>query len=122
MGVIKTKTRGRIVDNIVSQVKHETPYQDDELIQLQVVLHVDSDFIKDSLAHVSGRGEEIDIHLLNDTNIEEESEEEYISSEGDINSDETNTSSVIHALKVILYPVLILFYINMIVISNNCSE
>ena len=29
-----------------------------------------------------------------------------ISSEGDIDSDDTNTSSVIHALKVILYPVL----------------
>jgi len=41
------------------------------------VLHVVSDFIQDSLAHVSGGGEEIDIHLLNDTNIEEESEEYF---------------------------------------------
>jgi len=102
LGIIKTKARSRIVDNIVSQVEHETPYQDDELIQLQVVLYVDSDFIQDSLAHVSGEGEEIDIHLLNDTNKEEESEEEYISSESDINSDDTNTSLVIHELKVIL--------------------
>jgi len=101
LGVIKTKAHGRIVDNIVSQVEHETPYQDDELIQLQVMLHVDLDFIQDSLAHVSDGGEEIDIHLLNDTNIEEESEEEYISSEGDIDSDDTNTSLIIHALKVI---------------------
>ena len=65
MGVIKTKTRGRIVDNIVSQVKHETPYQDDELIQLQVVLHVNPDVIYDSLAHVDGEGEEIDMQFLN---------------------------------------------------------
>jgi len=114
LGVIKTKARCRISDNIVSQVEHETPYQDDELIQLQVVLHVDPDFIYDSLAHVDSEGEEIDMQLLNQTNMDEEYEDEYISSEGDMDSDfdETYTSSIIHALQLIAYLVLIIFYIN----------
>jgi len=124
LGVIKTKARSRISDNIASQVEHETPYQDDELIQLQVVLHVNPDFIYDSLAHVDGEGEEIDMQLLNQTNMDEEYEDEYISSEGVMDSDfdETDTSSVIHALQLIAYLVLLIFYINMFMISNNCSE
>ena len=88
------------------------------------MLHVDSDFIYDSLAHVDSKGEEIDMQLLNKTNMDEEYEDEYISSEGDMDSDfdETDTSSVIHALQLIAYLMLIIFYINMFVISNNCSE
>ena len=88
------------------------------------MLHVDPDFIYDSLAHVDSKREEIDMQLLNQTNMGEEYEDEYNSSEGDIDSDfdETDTSSVIHALQLIAHLVLIIFYINMFVISNNCSE
>jgi len=41
--------------------------------------------------------------------MDEEYEDEYISSEGDMDSDfdETNTSSVIHSLQLIAYLVLI---------------
>ena len=89
------------------------------------MLHVESDFIHDSLDDVDGEGKEITINLLNEINIDEEYEREYISSEsegeGDINSDfdDTNTSLVIDALKLIEYLVLIMIYINMAVISNN---
>jgi len=109
----------------ISKLK-ETPYQDDELLQLQVVLHVDSNFIHYSFVDVDGEGEEITINLLNETNIDEEYEGKYISSEsvGDIDSDfdDTDTSSVIDALKLIVYLVLIMIYINMIMISNSCND
>ncbi|XP_068488493.1 uncharacterized protein [Phaseolus vulgaris] len=95
LGVIKTKARIRIIDNTISEVEHDTPYQDDELLQLEVVLHVDPEFIHDSLDDVDGGGEEVDIQLLNETNIDEQYEEEYISSEDNIESDfsDTDTSS-----------------------------
>jgi len=68
------------------------------------VLHVDSDFIHDSLVDVDG-GEGVDIKLLNETNIDEQYEEEYISSEDNIDSDfsDTNTFSIIYALKLIVF-------------------
>jgi len=68
------------------------------------VLHVDSDFIHDSLVDVDNEGEEITINLLNDTNMDEEYEVDYISSgsESDIDNDndfdDTYTTSVIDAL------------------------
>jgi len=51
-------------------------------------------------------GEEIDLQLLNQTNIFKEYEGEYMSCEDIIDSDldDTDTSSVIHALKLIVYP------------------
>lgn len=52
----------------------------DKLLQLQVILHDDSDFIHDSLVDVDGEGKEIDTNLLNQTKIDKEYEE-YISSE-----------------------------------------
>jgi len=68
------------------------------------VLHVDPNFIHDSLADVDG-GKEVDLQLLNETNIDEQYEDEYISSEDNIDSDlsDTDTSSVINALKLIVY-------------------
>ena len=68
------------------------------------MLHVDSDFIHDSLVDVDNEGEEITINLLNDTNMDEEYEVDYISSgsESDIDNDndfdDTYTTSVIDAL------------------------
>ena len=76
-----------------------------------------------------GGGEEIDIQLLNETNIDEQYEEEYISSEDNIKSDfsDTDTSSVIHALKLIVYLVQIMFNINFslwfpIIVVNNKED
>jgi len=40
----------------------------------------------------------------------------------DSDFDETDTSLVIHALQLIAHLVLIIFYINMFVICDNCSE
>jgi len=47
-----------------------------------------------------------------------------MSSEGRIDSDfdDTNTISVIHALKLIIYLLQIMFYLSLIVICNNCSK
>jgi len=68
------------------------------------MIHLDPDFIHDSLVDVDER-EEVDIQLLNEKNIDEQYKEEYISSEDNINSDfsDTDTSSVIHALKLVVY-------------------
>ena len=74
-----------------------------------------------------GGGEEIDMQLLNETNIDEQYEEEYISTEDNIDSDfsDTHTSSIIHALKLIVYLVF-MFYINFmwftIIIVNDKQD
>jgi len=51
---------------------------------------------------MGGEREEVDLH---ETNIDEQYEEEYISSEDNIESDfsDKDISSVIHALKLIVY-------------------
>jgi len=76
--------------------------------------------------NVDGGSKEKAINLLNQTNLDEEYEGEYISSESedDIDSDfdDIDTSLVTDVLKLIVYLVLIIIYINMIVIFNNCSE
>jgi len=66
LGLIKIKARSRIIDYTVREVEHDTPYQEDALIQLEVVLHVDPDFIHDSLADIDwgGGGEEVDLQKL----------------------------------------------------------
>jgi len=46
----------RIIDNIGSEVVHDTQYQNDELLQLEVVLQVNLDLIHDSLVDIDGRG------------------------------------------------------------------
>ena len=92
------------------------------------MLPIDPEFIHDFLVDVDrgggGEGEEVDLQLLNETNIDEQYEEEYISSEDNIESDfsDTDTSSIIHALKLIVYLVQIMYNINFIVVSHNCSE
>ena len=90
---MKTKARSRITDNIVSETEQEAPYQDDELIELQV-LEVDVDVINESLADVDGDGEEIDADLLKQLDLVEPDEDECILSENDIESDfdDTDTS------------------------------
>ncbi|KAH1043379.1 hypothetical protein GYH30_025290 [Glycine max] len=90
---MKTKACSRITDNIVSETEQEAPYQDDELLELQV-LEVDADVINESLADVDGGGEEIDAYLLKQLDLVEPGDDECILSENDIESDfdDTNTS------------------------------
>jgi len=38
----------------ISRFEHDTAYQDDDLLQLQVLLHVGPDFVHDSLSIVDG--------------------------------------------------------------------
>ncbi|KAG5006982.1 hypothetical protein JHK85_025524 [Glycine max] len=66
---MKTKARSRITNNIVSETEQEASYQDDELIELQV-LEVDADVINESLADVDGDGEKIDADLLKQLDLE----------------------------------------------------
>ncbi|RZB92398.1 Transposon TX1 149 kDa protein [Glycine soja] len=88
-----TKACSRITDNIVSETEQEAPYQDDELLKLQV-LEVDADVINESLADVDGGGEEIDADLLKQLDLVEPDEDECILSQNDIETDfdDTNTS------------------------------
>ena len=134
--VMKTKAHSRITDNIVSETKQEAPYQDDELVGLQEVLEVDPDVINESLADVDGGGEEIDVDLLKQLDLVEPNEDKCMLSENDIESDfdDTDTSQVIHTLKliaclmfIVYMCVCVYFYICMIVVCNNyyfysCSE
>ena len=91
---MKTKTRSRITDNIVSEIEQEAPYQDDELVGLQEVLEVDLEVINESLADVDGGGEEIDADLLKQLDLVEPDDDECMLSENDIESDfdDTDTS------------------------------
>ncbi|KAG5071648.1 hypothetical protein JHK86_006859 [Glycine max] len=100
---MKTKARNRIIDNIVSETKQEAPYQDDELVGLQEVLELDPNVINESLADVDGGGEQIDADLLKKLDLVEPNEDECMLSENDIESDfdDTDTSMVIHTLKLI---------------------
>ena len=88
---MKTKARSRITDNIVSEIKPEAPYQDDELVGLQEVLELDPDVINESLANVDGGGEEIDANLLKQLDLVEPDEDECMLSEKDIESDFDDT-------------------------------
>ena len=94
LAVIKTKARGRIVDNIVSQIEQEIPYQVDDHVGIQATLEVDPDVINYSLVNVDGDGEEFDAQLLNQQEFNESDEDEYTSSESEIESDfhDTDTS------------------------------
>ncbi|KAL5142778.1 hypothetical protein HKD37_09G025897 [Glycine soja] len=83
LAVMKTKACSRITDNIVSETEQEAPYQDDELLELQV-LEVDADVINESLVNVDGGGEEIDAYLLKQLDLVEPGEDECILSENDI--------------------------------------
>ncbi|RDY03002.1 hypothetical protein CR513_13464, partial [Mucuna pruriens] len=58
------------------------PYQDDDFVGLQVVLHIDPNVINDSLVDIHGGGEEIDRQLLDQIDFDEPNGDAYISSEG----------------------------------------
>ncbi|RDX80356.1 hypothetical protein CR513_39118, partial [Mucuna pruriens] len=45
-------------------IVQESSYQDDDFVGLQVLLHIDPDVIKKSLADIDGGGEEVDTQLL----------------------------------------------------------
>ena len=59
---MKTKTRSRITNNIVSEIEQEAPYQDDDLVGLQEVLELNPNVINESLADVDGGGENLMNH------------------------------------------------------------
>ncbi|RDY13672.1 hypothetical protein CR513_01372, partial [Mucuna pruriens] len=88
--VIKTKTRSRIIHNILPQIEQEAPYQDDDFVGLQVVLHIDPDVINKSLVDIHGGGEELDRQLLDQTELYEPNKDKYITIESDFS--DTNTS------------------------------
>ncbi|RDX94990.1 hypothetical protein CR513_22543, partial [Mucuna pruriens] len=91
--VIKTKAQGIIIDNILSEIEQEAPYQDDDFVGLQVVLHIDPDVINDSLIDIDGGGEEVDRLLLDQTKLDEPNENAYTSSEREIESDFNDTDT-----------------------------
>ncbi|RDY06882.1 hypothetical protein CR513_09068, partial [Mucuna pruriens] len=76
--VIKTKARSKIA-----------PYQDDDFVGLQVVLHIDLDVINESLVDIDGGGE-VDTQLLDQTKFDEPNEDEYITIESDFNDTDTS--------------------------------
>ncbi|RDX97801.1 hypothetical protein CR513_19374, partial [Mucuna pruriens] len=82
--VIKTKVRSTIIHNILPDTEQEAPYQDDDFVELQVVLHIDSYVINGSLVDIHGGGKEIDRQLLHQTDFDEPNDDAYISSESDV--------------------------------------
>ncbi|XP_029130026.1 uncharacterized protein LOC114916771 [Cajanus cajan] len=91
LAIIKTKARSRINDNILIQTEQEVPYQDDEVVGLQVMLHIDSDVIDDSLVDNDVGGEEVDMQSFDQPDmVDEFIEDKYISSEDD-NDDENES-------------------------------
>ena len=84
---MKTKARSKIIDNTVSEIEQEAPYQNDELVGLQKVLEVDPDIINEYVVDVDGGGEEIDADLLKRLDLVEPDKDECILSENEIKSD-----------------------------------
>ncbi|RDX95953.1 hypothetical protein CR513_21441, partial [Mucuna pruriens] len=93
LAVIKTKARSRIVNNTLPQIEQEAPYQDDDFVGLQVVLHIDPDVINKSLADIDGGGEEVDTQLLDQTEFDEPNEDEYITTKSESESDFNDTDT-----------------------------
>ncbi|RDY09676.1 hypothetical protein CR513_05927, partial [Mucuna pruriens] len=90
---IMTKVRSRIVNNTLPQIEQEAPYQDDDFVGLQVVLHIDPNVINESLADIDGGGEEVDTQLLDQTKFDEPNEDEYIITESESESDFNDTDT-----------------------------
>ncbi|RDX85161.1 hypothetical protein CR513_33684, partial [Mucuna pruriens] len=65
-------------------IEQEAPYQDDDLVRLQVVLHIDTDVINKSLANIDGGGEEVYKQLLDQTEFNEPKKDEYITTKSEI--------------------------------------
>ncbi|RDY09530.1 hypothetical protein CR513_06087, partial [Mucuna pruriens] len=84
LAVIKTKARSRIVNNTLPQIEQEAPYQDDDFVGLQVVLHIDLYIINESLVDIDSGGEEVDTQLLDQTEFNELNEDEYITIESEM--------------------------------------
>ncbi|RDY10183.1 hypothetical protein CR513_05335, partial [Mucuna pruriens] len=79
-----TKARSRIVNNTLPHIEQKVPYQDDDFVGLQVVLHIDPYVINKSLIDIDGGGEEVDMQLLDQTEFDEPNKDEYITTKSEI--------------------------------------
>ncbi|KAK7350279.1 hypothetical protein VNO77_08685 [Canavalia gladiata] len=82
-----------ITNNVVNQVDNDIVYQDvHEVHNLHVMLNIDADVYDDTLVDMNSISEEVDIGLLNEPDLDENSDNTYISTDNEYDSGERGLS------------------------------
>lgn len=88
LAVIKTKARSMIKDILPNQVESDIAYQEvNEVQDLHVILNIDAHDYDDSLVDINGINEEVNISLLDQPDLDENSDSTYISTDNEYDSE-----------------------------------